>query len=106
MIVKNLKLRNFRNYEDQKFEFDEKLNIIYGNNAQGKTNILEALYLFSLGKSNRAAHDTDMIKFGKNEAQLDIDFISKNREISGNIQLDLKKRKRIFINDVTIQLWC
>ncbi|MBR5615002.1 MAG: DNA replication/repair protein RecF [Clostridia bacterium] len=103
MIVKNLKLCNFRNYEDQKFEFDEKLNIIYGNNAQGKTNILEALYLFSLGKSNRAAHDTDVIKFGQNEAQLDIAFISKNREISGNIQLDLKKRKRIFINEIPVR---
>ena len=44
MIVKELKLKNFRNYEEEIFEFDDKINIIHGSNAQGKTNILEAIY--------------------------------------------------------------
>ncbi|MBE7031435.1 MAG: DNA replication/repair protein RecF [Ruminococcaceae bacterium] len=103
MIVNGLKLCNFRNYEEEAFEFDKKINIIYGNNAQGKTNILEAIYLFSLGKSNRTSHDSDMIKFGENEACLEIDFLSKNREISGKINLDSKKKKRILINDIPIK---
>ena len=103
MIVDGLKLRNFRNYEDETFEFDKKINIIYGNNAQGKTNILEALYLFSLGKSNRTSRDADMIKFGESEATLDIDFLSKGREISGKINLDSKKRKRILINEIPVK---
>ena len=47
IIIKGLKLRNFRNYEEQKFEFNEKVNIIYGNNAQGKTNLIEAIWLCS-----------------------------------------------------------
>ena len=103
MIVKKLKLHNFRNYEDQIIEFNDKINIIYGNNAQGKTNILEAIYLFSLGKSNRAAHDSDMIKFGQESSRLDIGFISKDREVKGQIELDFKKRKRIFINEIPVK---
>ncbi len=103
MIVNKLNLRHFRNYEEESFEFDKKVNIIYGNNAQGKTNILEAIYLFSLGKSNRTSHDADMIKFGESEADLEIDFTSKNREISGKISLDSKKKKRIVINDIPVK---
>lgn len=103
MIVRNIRLRNFRNYEDEKIEFDEKINIIYGNNAQGKTNILEAIYLFSLGKSNRAATDVDMIKFGESDAEVDINFLSGKRENGGRLIIDLKKRKRIFINEIPVK---
>ena len=65
MKVKRLELKNFRNYESQIFEFDDNVNIIHGFNAQGKTNILEAIYLFSLGKSNRTIKENEMIKFGE-----------------------------------------
>ena len=61
MIVNSLNLKNFRNYGNEKIEFHEKLNIIHGCNAQGKTNILEAIYMFSLGKSNRASKYGDLI---------------------------------------------
>lgn len=103
MIIKGLKLHNFRNYEDQKFEFDEKINIIYGNNAQGKTNVLEAIYLFSLGKSNRASKDTDMIKFGETSFEAEIEYISKSREVSGRIYLENSRRKKIFLNDIPVR---
>ncbi len=103
MIVKNLKLSNFRNYTSDNLEFDEKLNIIYGNNAQGKTNILEAIYMFSLGKSNRSAKDTDLIKFGEETSQIDMDFISKTRLCSGSIKIEKGKRKKISINDIPIR---
>lgn len=103
MIVEKLKIHNFRNYDEEKFEFDKKINIIYGNNAQGKTNVLEAIYLFSLGKSNRTPHDADMIKFGEDRASLDICFLSKERSLSGKIDIDLKKRKRVLINDIPIK---
>ena len=75
MIVRSLELGNFRNYESEKIDFDEKINIIYGNNAQGKTNILEAVYVFSLGKSNRAYHDSDMIMFDKESSKINMNFI-------------------------------
>ncbi len=103
MIVKSLKLNNFRNYSIEKIEFDEKLNIIYGNNAQGKTNILEAIYLFSLGKSNRAAKDNDLIKFGEGFCEIEMDFISKSRECTGNIRIENSKRKKILINDIPVK---
>lgn len=103
MIVKKLKLRNFRNYAEQEFEFDEKINIIHGNNAQGKTNVLEAIYLFSLGKSNRAAKDTDMIKFGETFAEAEIEFSSRNRSVSGRAVLESAKRKKIFLNEIPIR---
>ena len=103
MTVENLYLRNFRNYEEEKIEFDEKINIIYGSNAQGKTNILEAIYLFSLGKSNRAAKDTDMIKFGENKSEVGIEFISKKRKNEGRILIESSKRKKIFVNDIAVR---
>ena len=52
MKINNLKLKNFRNYSDLDIDFNDKLNIIIGNNAQGKTNILEAIYFLSITKSN------------------------------------------------------
>ncbi len=103
MIVKKLKLNNFRNYSSENLEFDEKLNIIYGNNAQGKTNILEAIYLFSLGKSNRAAKDNDLIKFGEELSQIEMEFISKNRPCTGEIRIEGGKRKKILINEIPVK---
>lgn len=102
MIVKNISLKNFRNYEYEKFEFDDKLNIIYGNNAQGKTNILEGIYMFSLGKSNRASKDFEIIKFGEEYAEISMNFISKENETFGEIKLGKNKKKKIYINEIPI----
>ena len=103
MVIRGMSLRNFRNYEEQKFEFDENINIIYGNNAQGKTNILEAIYLFSMGKSNRASKDLEMIRFGEDYAEAEIEYISKSRLVEGKIRLDGARRKKIFLNDIPIR---
>ena len=64
MIFKSIELENFRNYEVLSLDFDSKLNIITGKNAQGKTNLLESLFIMGLGKSFRTNKDTEMIKFG------------------------------------------
>lgn len=64
MHVKKLKLKNFRNYTEREFEFSNGVNIFYGDNGQGKTNVLEALFLSSIGKSFRTNKDTEMIKEG------------------------------------------
>ena len=72
MKIKSLKLKNFRNYELLNLEFDEATNIFYGDNAQGKTNILEALYLCGTTKSHRGTKDRDMIQFGMDESHLEI----------------------------------
>ena len=65
MYLKEIELKNFRNYKEQSVNFHEKVNIITGNNAQGKTNLLESLYIMSLGKSFRTGRDSEMIGFGE-----------------------------------------
>ena len=64
MIIRSLELQNFRNYENAHIEFSEGVNIFYGDNAQGKTNILEGIWLFSSFKSFRGSEDKDFIKSG------------------------------------------
>ena len=70
MIVKSLELENFRNYRTLQVAFDKDTNIFYGNNAQGKTNILEAVYLGGTTKSHKGSKDKDMISFQEEEAHL------------------------------------
>ncbi len=103
MIVKDIVLKNFRNYENEKIEFNPYVNIIYGNNGQGKTNILEGIYLFSMGKSNRTYHDEEMIRFGENEAELNMNFCSFKRDISARINIKKNNRKRVLINEIPVK---
>ena len=70
MIIKSIELTNFRNYESLNLEFDKGTNILYGDNAQGKTNVLEAIYLSSITKSHKGSKDQDIIKFGENESHI------------------------------------
>jgi DNA replication and repair protein RecF len=63
MHLKEIRLRNFRNYEDEAFSFHEKVNIVIGKNGQGKSNLLEGIYLMSMGKSFRTNRDAEMIRF-------------------------------------------
>lgn len=103
MIVKSIKLKNFRNYENQSLEFDEKLNIIHGFNAQGKTNILEGIYFFSTGKSGRTNKEAETIKFGEENASIEIVFQDKNRENRAEIEIFQNKRKNIYLNEVLLK---
>ena len=70
MIIKSIELSNFRNYESLNLEFDKGTNILYGDNAQGKTNVLEAIYLSSITKSHKGSKDQDIIRFGENESHI------------------------------------
>ncbi len=103
MIVKSLKLKNFRNYDLLNLKFDKDTNIFYGNNAQGKTNILESIYLTGTTKSHRGTKDKDLIKFGQEEAH--IETIVEKRGIPFKIDIHLKKNspKGIAINKIPIK---
>ena len=68
MILKSIEMSNFRNYEREEFHFHEGTNVLYGDNAQGKTNVLEAIYLGGTTKSHKGSKDSDMIMKGKDEA--------------------------------------
>ena len=102
MYIKKLKLTNFRNYECAELEFSPLTNIIYGNNAQGKTNILEAVYLFAQGKSHRAKTDKELVRFSADFAGLEIEFSDSRREHTGKMQILKNGRKAVKINHINI----
>ena len=103
MIVKSIELKNFRNYRELKLEFNENTNIFYGDNAQGKTNILEAVYLSGTTKSHKGSRDRDMIFFGEEEGHLRT--LVKKGEMDYRIDIHLKKNrtKGIAVNGVPIK---
>ena len=98
MYVNNVSLENFRNYKNQKINFCNNINIIYGDNAQGKTNIIEAIYLCCMGKSFRAKKDMDLIKFNEKNAIVNVEFVKADRE--GEITFKIENQKTFFINGV------
>lgn len=91
MKVKNLKLENFRNISNLNLDFDNEINVICGENAQGKTNIIEALWLFSGAKSFRSSKDDDYIKFGQKNAKISVEYEMLGVENSASISFSDKK---------------
>ena len=89
MWIESLECKNFRNYKNLSIKFDPGVNFLYGDNAQGKTNILEAVYLCSTSRSYKGSKDKELIYFGENEAHLRI-FIRK-KYISHKIDLHIRK---------------
>ena len=75
MNIRSIELKNFRNYENLEISFDEGTNILFGDNAQGKTNILEAAYMSGTTKSHKGSRDREMIRFGEEEAHLKLSLI-------------------------------
>ena len=91
MILKNLKIKNFRNYSKLDLNLNDKINIIYGNNGQGKTNILEGIYVLALTKSHRSFIDNNLIKEGEDQA---IIKGTLKKDISYNLEILLNKTKK------------
>ena len=101
MRIKRLKVENFRNLEKLDIEFSDGVNIIYGNNAQGKTNIIEAIYIFSFGKSFRANRDIELLKFDEEYFLSNIEIMKKDRELEMDFGFDkLSNKKMIKVNGV------
>lgn len=103
MEIKSLQLQNFRNYPELLIEFDEKTNIIYGDNAQGKTNILEAIYLSSTSRSHKGAKDKEMIRFGEDESHIKMMIRRKGIDHRVDMHLRKSKSKGIAIDGVSIR---
>lgn len=102
MIVKSLSIVNFRNYEKERIEFSDGTNVIFGNNAQGKTNLLEAIHLFSNGKSHRTKSDSELIRFGQRFMRISIEFSDKDRDYRAVMQIGEDLKKQVKINNVPI----
>lgn len=102
MYIKNIKLQNFRNYIKQEITLEKGINLFYGNNAQGKTNVIESIFLCSIGKSFRAKKDKELINFEKNNLFLEINYEKKDR--TGKIKYLIQNdNKEIFVNDIKLK---
>jgi DNA replication and repair protein RecF len=96
MILKRLAFCGFRNLEDGGFEPGEGVNLLYGDNAQGKTNLIEAVWLFTGTRSFRGAKDGELVRTGRGRALLEMDFEAKNKRNSAKIEIT--GRRRAFLN--------
>ena len=104
MKIKKLKLKNFRNYEFLDLEFDDQTNIFYGNNAQGKTNILEAIFFMIIGKSFRTSKEKEVISLSKENAYIKGEFKKKYRDIEIEIYFNSSHKKSIKIDKLTVPI--
>lgn len=102
MFIKELTLRNYRNYEELTVEFENKVNVILGENAQGKTNVMEAIYVLAMAKSHRTSNDKDLIYWDKEYAKIE----GRVEKYSGSVAMQLvvsKKGKKAKLNHIEQQ---
>lgn len=102
MYIKDIRLINYRNYTDQSFCFSEGLNVIYGDNASGKTNLVEAVLLSSIGKSLRTSRDKDLINWDFTSCSISITLSKKYRDYKIDISIDSSGKKSFFLDRVPI----
>jgi DNA replication and repair protein RecF len=103
LFVSKLELKKFRNYKDFKIEFNSNLNIIIGDNAQGKTNLLEAIYVSCFGKSFRTSNDKDLIYYNNDYNHVKLNIIKKHTDIKIEYRIHKKYNKEIKINNNSIK---
>ena len=103
MYLKRLKLENFRNYIDQEINLINGINLFVGDNAQGKTNIIEAVYVCAFGKSYRTQKDNELINFESEYCKIDLEYIKNDMTLSTNFYIDKLNRKQIKNNGIKIK---
>ena len=102
MYIENLKLKNYRNFKNLNIKFDKNINIIYGNNAEGKTNILESIYFSATLKSHKNSKDSEIINFDEKETFINLNLYKKNKERIIDINLKKNKSKAVAIDKIKI----
>lgn len=100
MRIEKLSLEGFRNYDFVCFEPSEKMNVLCGENAQGKTNLIEAIYYISLGKSFRTRFDKELISFGSSYCNILAEISTRERSFTVRIKLNRSRPKEITVNSV------
>ena len=101
MYIEKIRLQNFRNYENLEIDLNKNINIIYGENAQGKTNIIESIFLCAFGKSFRTSKEKEMIKFNEEKSLVEAFYQKKDRD--GKIKIELGNKKQISLNGIKIK---
>ena len=102
MYIENLKLKNYRNFKNLNIKFDKNINIIYGNNAEGKTNILESIYFSATLKSHKNSKDYEIINFDEKETFINLNLYKKNKERVVDINLKKNKSKAVAVDKIKI----
>lgn len=103
MIIRSIELKNFRNYGQLEIQFDDATNILFGDNAQGKTNILESVYVSATTKSHKGSRDREMICFGEDEAHIRTIVCKREQDFQIDIHLKKNRSKGIAINQMPIK---
>lgn len=103
MIIKSIELKNFRNYEELDISFKEGTNILFGDNAQGKTNILEAVYMSGTTKSHKGSRDKEMIRFGEEESHIRTIVLRQEKEYQIDMHLKQNRSKGIAVDRLPIK---
>ena len=101
MWISKIKIKNFRNYKEQEINLKKNVNVFYGENAQGKTNIVEAIFLCCMGKSFRAKQDKEMIKLDEENAIVEVEFNKLDRD--GKIKIQLANKKIVYVNGIKVK---
>ena len=102
MICRGINALNFRNIAEATVPFSPGVNILHGENAQGKTALLEAIYFISLGRSFRSAHEVDLIRFGEEYSRISLDYTDSVRDQNITVFLSKDKRRQVEHNKVKI----
>lgn len=103
MYIRKIELLNYRNYKELDMSFDETTNILYGDNAQGKTNILESIYVGGTTKSHRGSKDKEIVNFDEEESHVRIYLVKNEIEYKIDMHIRKSKSKVIYINGVPIR---
>ena len=101
MWINNIKLNNFRNYNNKEIKLHENINVFFGENAQGKTNIIESIFLCSIGKSFRTNKEKELIKFNEEKTLVEINYEKSDR--TGNIKIEIGEKKQVYLNGIKIK---
>lgn len=101
--VKDIRLINFRNYQNISLKFNKNINIFIGKNAQGKTNLIEAIYMCAIGRSFRTNRDKEIINFSKDQAYIGANIDLRNNEKFIEIKMERDRPKRIRINKTELK---
>ena len=103
MIIKGVELENYRNYEDLKLDLSDSVNIFFGDNAQGKTNILESVFIACTTKSHKRSKDNEIIRFGCDDSHIRLIICKKDIDYKIDMHLRRQNRKFVAINNTPIK---
>ena len=103
MFVESIELNNYRNFDSLKVEFSPGVNIFFGDNAQGKTNLLESIYVSGTSRSRRGSRDKELIRFGEDEAHIRLFFQKDSLSHRLDVHLKKNKNKGIAVDGVPVR---